>query len=378
MLLGVAALAVQQIVAPRGVAGLNLSEVAVVRLDFGLHGAPEPGARRRIDEILEAANRTLGAKAIGVSTALPFGLDGPTAWVASNTIASSPATVRAALAAANPAFFEAVGVRIVRGQGFSPVGSVGQPPVAILTEHTAQSLFGTTEVVGRYVVVRRNLTYRGEPLEQPRMVIGVAADVEREGPQGRTGAIYLPFGQHFEPAVAIAARGFGPSPALELRLRELVRRVQPDLAIASSAAGDALVQQGTSIVRVVAGLSGALGLVALALSMAGLYGMLSFAVRRRTREVGVRMALGARRADIVRMVVGQGMWPVLTGLALGLGAGGLVHFALRAVYARAFPDAHPLVVLSLVLPFAIAGFLACYLPARRAAGMDPNVALREL
>jgi putative ABC transport system permease protein len=298
--------------------------------------------------------------------------------VASTAIASKPVTVRAALAAADPAFFEALGIPIVRGQGFGSFRGLGEPPAAILTQHTALSLFDTTDVVGRYVVVRRNVTYRGEPLEEPRLVVGVAADVESEGPQGPTGTIYVPFGQHFDLAVVIAARGYGASPALGLRLRELVRRVEPDLAIASSASGEALAQPGMEIVRIIAELSGGLGLVALALSMVGLYAMLSFAVRHRTREVGVRMALGAHRGAIIRMVVAQGMRPVLTGLALGLGAGGLLHFALRAVYARAFPDADPLVVLLLVVPFVIAGVLACYLPARRAAHLDPNVALREL
>jgi ABC-type antimicrobial peptide transport system permease subunit len=112
--------------------------------------------------------------------------------------------------------------------------------------------------------------------------------------------------------------------------------------------------------------------------MAGLYGVLSELVLRRTRELGIRMALGADARRLVRMVLADGTRPVLVGLGIGLGAGIVLRLAFRPLFIRMLPALDPSMVALVPLAFIAAALLAAYLPARRAARVDPNVALRHL
>lgn len=130
--------------------------------------------------------------------------------------------------------------------------------------------------------------------------------------------------------------------------------------------------------RLAAWASTTLGLLALALSMVGLHGVLSQTVAMRTREVGLRIALGAERRQISRMVLGDGFRPIFQGLAIGLLFGMLGRLLVRAYVEPTVAIVDPVALVLIPIPIVIAGFLACYVPARRAAAIDPNVALRSL
>jgi ABC-type antimicrobial peptide transport system permease subunit len=132
------------------------------------------------------------------------------------------------------------------------------------------------------------------------------------------------------------------------------------------------------LVGVVSRVAGGLAVLALVLAMAGLFGVLSHLVSRRTREMGVRMALGADPRRIRRLVIGDGLRPVLSGIALGLLIGGLVRLALRAQYDSPLSLTDTAVFLLVPLPILAAALIACEWPARRASRVDPNVALRDL
>jgi len=121
-----------------------------------------------------------------------------------------------------------------------------------------------------------------------------------------------------------------------------------------------------------------LGGLALVLAMAGLYGVLSELVLRRTRELGIRMALGADASRLLRTVLLDGTRPVLAGLAIGLTAGAILRLAFRPLFIRMLPAFDPLMIALVPLMFIAAALLAAYFPARRAARVDPNVALRHL
>jgi ABC-type antimicrobial peptide transport system permease subunit len=130
--------------------------------------------------------------------------------------------------------------------------------------------------------------------------------------------------------------------------------------------------------RVFAWLTTGLGLLALVLAMAGLYGVLSHVVARRTRELGVRMALGATSGRLIRMVLVDGWRPVRLGLVVGLMVGAIGRLGLRAILPVSLSPVDPLAFTIVPVVMAVAAFAACYLPARRAARVDPNAALKNL
>jgi ABC-type antimicrobial peptide transport system permease subunit len=157
-----------------------------------------------------------------------------------------------------------------------------------------------------------------------------------------------------------------------------IRRADPDLAIAAIGSGPTVLSGPFGLLRAATTASLALGLLTLAMSMVGLYGVQSLAVGRRTREIGVRLSFGATSAQVKRMVLTDGYRPVFEGMAIGLFMG----IAGRAIV-RVFLDV-PLAVLDpwilavVPLPLIVAAFCACYLPARRAAAIEPMVVLRDL
>jgi ABC-type antimicrobial peptide transport system permease subunit len=150
--------------------------------------------------------------------------------------------------------------------------------------------------------------------------------------------------------------------------------------VAVSEIGSGLAVAGPDILfpRIVAGFSSSLGTMAFILELAGLYGVLSHVVAGRTREIGVRMALGASATRIQRMVVREGLSPVLFGLGIGLGLGILARTAMRPVFVRFIPSTDVSLLMLVPAFFVAAGLVACYSPARRASRVDPNVALRSL
>jgi putative ABC transport system permease protein len=176
--------------------------------------------------------------------------------------------------------------------------------------------------------------------------------------------------------VTIVAKARRDPALLVGQLRQVALRTDPELAILDAGTGAVLSGARNLMPKIIAALTGLLGVLALA--MAGLYGVLSYVVAGRTREVGVRMALGATRPRTLALVLLEGIRPVLEGVAVGLGMAAFAAVALRPAFERMLPAVDPAVFTLLPIPFVIAALVACYLPARRAASVDPNVALRRL
>jgi putative ABC transport system permease protein len=132
------------------------------------------------------------------------------------------------------------------------------------------------------------------------------------------------------------------------------------------------------LLRAISGFATALATLSLALAMAGLFGVLSHVVLRRTREIGIRVALGASRARIFHLILRDGFRPVAKGIVLGLTIGIGARMAVRSWVVTDISAVEPLALIAVPVPFVLAAFLACYLPAARASRVDPNVALRDL
>jgi putative ABC transport system permease protein len=209
-------------------------------------------------------------------------------------------------------------------------------------------------------------------------VVGVSADTDafQLGLRGSS-VMFVPLTQRYGSSITFSARAANPAAAVGA-LRSAIRSADAELAVTSSGTGATILAGPYFLLRIIGSLATALGFLALVLAMAGLYGVLSHLVARRTREIGIRIAVGADRSRIFALILRDGLRPVVKGLVLGLGTGVLVRFVLRAT---TFTQISPvdLVVFGLVpIPFVIAALAACYVPASRASRVDPNVALRDL
>jgi predicted permease len=275
--------------------------------------------------------------------------------------------------AATPSFAETMNLRIVSGRFLRD-----DPDDAVLDEHAARLAFGSTDVVGRRLAMQwRSLTVAGAWSGRVSTVVGVTAPATRD--RATAAFVYVPFVlRDRQTAVILSARtSAGDATSLVSGLRTAVRRVDPDLAVAAAGRGDVLAGVNAILLRFAATALGSLALLALALSMAGLYGVLSHVVERRTREMGVRIALGAAPSGILRLVLRQGLRPVIEGLAIGLGVALVVRQILQLSMTAPLSAIDAATFALAGVPLLAAGVLACYVPARRAARVDATVALKD-
>jgi putative ABC transport system permease protein len=326
--------------------------------------------RRTLDRVIEEGRNDPSVESISVSTGMPFGLRTVMRFARSAPEQGDDRYTATGIAA-TPSIFRTLGVPIVRGRGFDDRDHAAAAPVVVISAFTARRIFGTIDVVGRPLVLR------GRPGAPIATVIGVARDTD----VGRVlfeprAFVYLPLAQHYDPSLAVAARSTGDAARAVRALREALRRADPDLAVEVADTGRAVLTGPYVFVRFAGMAAIALGALTLLLAMVGLYGIQSHLVAHRTREIGVRMSFGASAAQIERMVLRDGYRPVLDGLALGLCIGVAGRAIVRAYLELDVSIVDPWMLLVAPIPLILAAFFACYLPARRAAGVDPSVALR--
>ena len=359
--------------------GVDYRQLALAQIDFALNGRDEAHARPLLDQILADTSRQPGIESVSVSTGLPFGVMAPPTYV---TTEEQPFTETrdvgesAYRIAATPEILDTLGMQVVRGRAFTDRDDAGAPHVAILSEGLSREVFDSTDVVGRRVLLgTRSRLVKSSPPEL-FTVVGVSKDTDTFM-LGRRGnpVLFVPLTQGYNPAVTISARAADPSAAAGV-LRSAIRKADPELAVSSLGTGVKLLSGPYFLLRIVAGLAGALGALALVLAMAGLYGVLAHVVTRRTREIGIRMAMGADRSRIFSLVLRDGLRPVLKGLGLGVGV--VFRIALRSTIVTGISPVDPLTFGLVPVPFVLAALIACYVPASRASRVEPTVALRDL
>ena len=357
--------------------GIALNRLALATIQFKLQGWDETRARHAIEVALDAARRGSGIESVSASSGMPFGLMmTPFAELSTpdKPIVRGGRYEDGYVLASTPEIFRTLGVQILRGRPFDLRDDAGARPVAVVSEHGARALFGSADAVGREVLAQ----VWARPPATTFTIIGVARDTDTDRRMSRRGAtLYVPLAQHYEPNLALVARTSGDPAAAAHILQMAVRQADPDLSTGTAGPATMLLAGQFVAARVGGMLAAALGLLTLLLSMIGLYGVQSHIVARRTREVGVRMALGARDRQIERMVLREGFAPVMQGLVLGLFFGVLARLGLRALIVAPIEIFDPLAFSVIPVVLVAAAFFACYMPARRAARVDPNVALRQ-
>jgi len=309
--------------------GLSLDRLAVANVDFSEQQIDDTRTRQMADQIVAMLEHEPGVTTAAATTGLPFGITNPGAYMSTldrPLVPDKVVGVEGALIATTPRGLRTIGVHVLRGRSFTDRDTEASQSVAVTSAALARKLFDTTDVVGREFQVQAR-QWAGMPMPPivTRTIVGVASDTDApdtHAPGGRGAAltVYLPLPQQPWGRITFIARTDGEPASLVPALRRAIAAVAP--TIATSEIGTAMSVTGASNgpLRGLAGVAGLLGTFALALALAGLYGVLSHVVARRLREMGVRVALGATNRQIVRLVVGDGLRPVIFGVLFGLGA----------------------------------------------------------
>ena len=272
-------------------------------------------------------------------------------------------------------YFDTMGIRLLQGRTFTPRDEQGEPPVAVVNETFARQIFKGENPLGRRI--KPNISF-GDRTDAPmREVVGVTADVKSSSIGGNiVPEVYAPqTPTDFIGEMAIVVRtGIDPN-TLVPAMRSLVSSMDKDLPLREVKTLEQYVSGSISAPRFEAVLLGTFAVLAFVLTTIGLYGVISYSVAQRTREMGIRIALGAQRASISHMVMREGALLVLIGITAGLMASFLTVRLIRGLlYGIAATDPATFIAVPLVL-LGVA-LLACYIPARRAMRVDPIIALR--
>jgi predicted permease len=278
-----------------------------------------------------------------------------------------------------PGYFATLRTPLAAGRDFTNADRDGAPRVAIVSEAAARQFWPGQEAIGKYLLQQtpgpRGPANRTKPMV-PLLVVGVAREVQSTSLLDglSRAAVYAPLDQQYVSRLTIAARTTRGRRIAD-QLRAIVAAMNPNISIASAQTLDDAVALGLTPQRIVAAVSGVLGIVGLTLAAIGIYGVTAYAVTRRTREIGVRIALGARTTDVMAMVLREGLALTLIGAALGLLLAAAVGQVL-ASHLFGIPPIDPVTFTAATLLFVAIGLAACYTPVRRAAHIDPTQALR--
>jgi putative ABC transport system permease protein len=272
-----------------------------------------------------------------------------------------------------PGYFRTLGIPLRRGRDLEATDVARSEPVGVVNDVAVRTLFHGKDPIGRRVAWAR-----AEPRVWIR-VVGIAGDVRGDGlDAGDTPALYTPMAQEarvWRTWANVVVRSSVPPASLAASIKREVGRVDKDVPVTRVRAMNDLLESSFAGRQFTLALLGTFAVVAVVLAGIGIYGVMAYAVSRRTREIGLRMALGARTQDVIRLVLGQAMTVTLVGVAAGLfGALALRRLVESMLFGVGAGDPATLVAVSAML--AVIALAAGYVPARRAARVDPSVALR--
>jgi predicted permease len=369
--------------------GYSLANGILVELDAALCGYDEAQGRAAYRRAQESLSSLPGVASVSTAATAPFGMVslGRTVLKAEDAARDRPETrsqIQTASARFNiigAGYFRTLGVRLLRGRSFTAAEE--QPgrtaPVAIIDESLAQKLWPGQDPLGRQVVFRSGDDKEKSVIE----VVGVVPTLRDSLLDSRTEPhVYVPLGQAYQSNTHFLLSMRAPQPAAEAALmqeiRQALRSADEHLPILSLNTLRAQLAGSMDLwlFRTGARMFSILGLLALFLAVVGVYGLKAYTVARRTREIGIRMALGATVRDTLRMVLKEGFWLTLLGTGIGLALALLIGRFLSSLLYEVSP-LDPVVLLAAPLLLAAVSLLASYIPARRAARVHPMVALRH-
>jgi predicted permease len=350
--------------------GFNPQNAVALSFDVGLQGYEETKGRAFQRQVTERVAELPVVKSVALVSNLPLSLNFnfTGVYIEGQTFVSESSLPMVIPNAVTPEYFQTMNINL-RGRDFTARDKETESRVAIVNETFARRFFAGEEAIGK----RFNFDGPDKPFWE---IVGVSADGKYnslgEKPQP---VVYRPLLRNYDSTVTLVARTNADPQSAIVAIRREFNRLDPDLPLYDVKTLTEHMSLPLFPARMAALVLGSFGIIALLLAAFGVYGVMSYAVSQRTHEIGIRMALGARPGDVLRLVVRQGMWLALIGVAIGL----LAAFALTRVvngllYEVSATD--PLTFAGVSLLLAIVALVACLIPARRATKVDPMVALR--
>ena len=352
--------------------GFNQDRVDVATMDLNLGGYDDQTGPQFAKELVARARTLPGVEAATITLDLPLdgGRHGMGAlYVPGVQLPQGRESFPADWNSVEPGYFETMGIRLVAGRDFQDSDRTGAPRVAIVNSEMARQLWPGQNPVGQMLEID------GGGGREATTVVGVAPDLQvislGAAPEPY---IYVPLAQSYTSRVSLLVRNRTATSALP-QVRGLLRELNASLPIVEAMPLSEVTAIGLVPQRVAAAVAGSLGLVGLLLAATGIYGVTAYAVSRRTREIGIRMALGANSNQVLRLVLRQGLVLAAIGIVFGIGAAAAGSRVLQNLL-FGVGTLDPLTFAGASLLFGVITVVASYIPARRAAQVDPVIALR--
>jgi putative ABC transport system permease protein len=332
---------------------------------------PDQASRARFAEHLQTALRaTPGFEDLMLSTTFPlFGSPGATLYTRpEGDVPPVPERKGAPSNSVMPGWFRAAGIPLIAGRDFNEQDVLDHPNVIIISKAGAKTVFGDENPIGKTLLI----TNSSVPVE----IVGVVGDVRSvQLNQANNMEFYRPFAQDNSPYLRIVVRSPLAPETITRSVKTALRGIDPSLALIFPQPFSEIMAQALGQAKLMMVLLGVFAGVALLLATVGIYGAVAYSVEQRTGEIGVRMALGARPRDVVRLIVRQGMTPVVFGLVVGLAAALALG---RLITSQLFQTSayNPMLLSATLVILGVAALLACLIPAWRASSLNPVEALR--
>jgi predicted permease len=338
---------------------------------------------RTLDRLAEGAGGIPGVISAGITTQVPMGAGGNGNGLVPEGKPFEPNSfISARLRMINPSYLSTMRIPLVRGRSFTDADRRGSQRVMIVSEALAQAAFPNQDALGKRIACCES----GADGKTPdyKVVVGIARDVRSRGlGEAPAPEFYLPIDQvppeawtWVQRTAYIVVRTNQDPVSMANPLRTVVRGIAPDAPLFQMRTMDERVRESTATARFNTLLLTLLGVIGLVLSCIGIYGVIAYFVSRRTQEIGVRMALGASRRDVVALVFRQAAWPVAIGIVAGSALSALLTRVLSTqLFGVSAYD--PITFAAVIVTLAIAASIASLIPAGRAASVDPTRALRE-
>jgi putative ABC transport system permease protein len=331
------------------------------------------------EQLQENVRRLPGVKSVGVSNGLPLGVaNNPTFFVVGRPVPEPGREAGAVRYTVSPGYFDTMGIQLRKGRLFTPQDRPETPLVMIIDEALAQQHFPNEDPIGKRISQSRSLDPSYE-------VVGVVEHVEQnnlDAQAPRRSEFYLAFNQipperlpGMVRRINVLTRTDVEPASLTAAVRAQIAALNKDQAVFNVRTMEQIVSESVASRRFFMLLLSVFAVVALALASIGIYGMMSYAVAQRTREIGLRITLGAQTGNVLRMVIGQGMKLAIVGVVLGVAASfALTRTMKTLLFGVSATD--PLTFIGITVLLAVVALIACWVPARRATKVDPLVALR--